>query len=97
MPARGLVAREVRVHGTVQGVFFRATCVEEAQRAGVRGWVRNEPDGTVSAHFEGAPDAVEQMVRWCREGSPQAEVTGVEATQATPEGLENLESFEQRG
>ena len=92
-PTRHQVARQVRVHGTVQGVFFRATCVDQARQAGVTGWVRNEPDGTVSAHLEGAPNAVEQMIAWCREGSPRAHVAGIEVTSVTPEGHDG---FEQR-
>ena len=87
-------ARDVRVHGRVQGVFFRATCVDQAQQAGVRGWVRNEPDGTVRAHFEGDADAVEQMVAWCHQGSARAEVTRVESDHAEVEGCDG---FEQRG
>ena len=63
-----MVARSVRVHGYVQGVAFRATCQWEAQARGVTGWARNEPDGTVSAWFEGEPKAVDAMVEWCRRG-----------------------------
>lgn len=80
------VARLVVVHGMVQGVFFRDTCRQEAQRTQVAGWVRNEPDGTVAALFEGPEDAVETMVTWCREGPPRARVSRVEVEQAEPTG-----------
>lgn len=73
-------SKYVIVSGRVQGVFFRDTCQREARAAGVRGWVRNRPDGTVEALFEGEPQAVEQMVAWARSGPPQAAVTGVEVT-----------------
>jgi acylphosphatase len=63
-----VVARAVVVHGDVQGVAFRASCRSEAQSRGVVGWARNEYDGTVSAHFEGSPDAVDAMVAWARQG-----------------------------
>lgn len=50
----------MRVSGLVQGVFFRASCAEEARRLGVSGWVSNEPDGTVAGHFEGPATAVDE-------------------------------------
>jgi len=81
-----VVARRVVVHGRVQGVFFRDTCRQEAERSRVAGWVRNEPDGTVGALFEGAPDAVDRLVEWCRQGPPRAQVRRVEVTAAAPGG-----------
>lgn len=66
----GLVARHVLVDGRVQGVFFRASTRREARRAGVRGWVRNRPDGRVEAHLEGPPDAVDEVLDWIRDGGP---------------------------
>jgi acylphosphatase len=80
-------AVEVRITGLVQGVFFRARCTDEAQRLGVRGWVRNEYDGAVRAHFEGAPAAVEELVRWCHSGSPRAQVDHVDVVDAETTGL----------
>jgi acylphosphatase len=80
------IARSVVVHGAVQGVFFRDTCRELAQRARVTGWVRNEPDGTVAAVFEGPPEAVESMVAWCHDGPPRARVDRVQVDPAPPSG-----------
>ena len=68
----------VFISGKVQGVFFRAYTQEEARRLGLRGWVRNLPDGRVEATFEGEEKALEEMIRWCHKGSPGARVTGVE-------------------
>ena len=55
MNDRPTTARRVVVRGLVQGVFFRDTCRREAMGHDVVGWVSNEPDGTVHAHFEGPP------------------------------------------
>ncbi len=74
------------MHGRVQGVFFRDTCRREAERAGVAGWVRNEPDGSVGALFEGLPEAVDRLVSWCREGPPRARVDQVDVSEARPDG-----------
>lgn len=68
----------VWVSGRVQGVFYRQSCLEEAVRLGVAGWVRNLPDGRVEAVFEGPPDAVERAIAWCRVGPRSARVSGVE-------------------
>ena len=66
------------VRGRVQGVSFRWHTVAEAERLGLAGWVRNRPDGSVELEAEGARDAVERLVAWCRKGPPAARVTGVE-------------------
>jgi acylphosphatase len=73
-----VICRRVVVHGLVQGVFFRDSCRREAQKAGVSGWVRNRPDGTVEALFEGSTDDVRHMVAWVHRGPPYAHVEHVE-------------------
>ncbi len=80
------IARDVVVHVLVQGVFFRSTCLDQAVKVGVRGWARNEYDGTVAAHFEGPAEAVETLVEWCRKGPRHAVVQRVEVSDSTPEG-----------
>jgi acylphosphatase len=72
-----LVRAHILVEGRVQGVFFRQSTVDEARRLGVRGWVRNAPDGRVEAEAEGERAAVEQLVGWCRRGPPAARVDDV--------------------
>ncbi len=86
-------ARHLVVHGTVQGVFFRASAEQEAARLGVSGWVRNRTDGTVEMVAEGDDHAVDALVRWAHEGPARAEVTGVDVTEREPEGFRG---FEQR-
>ena len=77
----------VIVSGIVQGVFFRASTYEEAVRLGVAGWVRNLPDGSVEAVFEGPRDAVERAVVWVRHGPDRAGVERAEVEWEEPEGL----------
>jgi acylphosphatase len=76
----------VVVHGRVQGVFFRDTARRMAASRDVAGWVRNNPDGTVEAAFEGAPEAVEALVAFCREGPRGAAVEHVDVSEEEPEG-----------
>lgn len=68
---------QIRVEGRVQGVFFRQSTVEMAQGLGLCGWVRNLPDGSVEAQFEGERSRIEQAVAWCRQGPPRANVREV--------------------
>ena len=75
------------VYGMVQGVFYRDTCRRMAWRQGVAGWVRNRPDGTVEAVFEGDQGAVYRMVAWARRGPPHATVDWIETLAEEPEGL----------
>jgi acylphosphatase len=76
----------VRVRGGVQGVFFRAETRNRARSLGVAGWVRNLPDGTVEAVFEGERERVQSMVDWCGRGPAGAQVHGVEVSWEEPEG-----------
>jgi acylphosphatase len=78
----------VKVTGRVQGVSFRWYAMQEAQRLGVHGWVRNEPDGSVVAHVEGDDQAVESMVEWCRNGPSYASVRQLAVTEAQLTGAE---------
>jgi acylphosphatase len=81
-PARA----RVRVRGRVQGVFFRVETRDRARSLGLAGWVRNCPDGTVEAVFEGESERVESMVDWCRRGPSGASVDGVDVKWEEPEG-----------
>ena len=81
-----LVRRRVYVSGAVQGVWFRESCRDEALRAGVDGWVRNLADGRVEVVFEGSRAAVDQVVRWCRQGPRRARVERVEVVDEVPVG-----------
>lgn len=83
------MAVRVTVHGRVQGVFFRASTRDLAQRLGVTGWVRNDPGGTVSAHLEG--EGVDDVLAWMRTGGPDAaRVTAVDTTEVDDEGHEQF-------
>lgn len=75
------VTRRAVVHGDVQGVFFRASTRDLAREHGVTGWVRNDPEGTVTMHLHGEADAVSAVLAWVhRGGPPHARVEDVEIT-----------------
>ena len=81
------VRKRVIVHGRVQGVFYRDTTRRMAEARGIAGWVRNNPDGSVEAVFEGDPDAVDELVRFAHEGPRGAVVERVEVFEEESEGL----------
>jgi acylphosphatase len=84
------IRRRVRAHGRVQGVFFRDSVRREADRRGVAGRARNCSDGTVEVVFEGAPDAVEALVEFCRGGPGHSEVSQLDVVEEEPEGLDGF-------
>jgi len=75
------------IEGVVQGVFFRAGTKGKSCKLGLTGWVKNSPDGSVEAVFEGDIDKIDQIVEWCKKGPPGAVVRNVETIweQATGE------------
>ena len=79
-------AIQARVSGRVQGVSFRWYAQEQARTLGVRGWVRNEPDGSVLLHAEGDEAAVDALVEWCRRGPSSARVSDVAVRDDAPSG-----------
>ncbi|VEN73708.1 Acylphosphatase [Candidatus Desulfarcum epimagneticum] len=70
----------VIVSGRVQGVFFRAETKRAADGLGLFGWVKNRPDGTVEAEFEGNRDQADALIRWIRKGPPLSRVDGTNVT-----------------
>jgi acylphosphatase len=70
------------ISGRVQGVAYRYATLQAAERFAVKGWVRNLPDGTVEALFEGTAENVERMLNWCRKGPPSARVEDIEVTRS---------------
>jgi acylphosphatase len=75
------MAKHLVISGRVQGVGFRYSMSEEAERLGVTGWVRNRRDGTVEAALDGAADAVDAILAWARRGPRGANVTEVEVSE----------------
>lgn len=70
------------VSGKVQGVFFRASTREQAQRLGLRGYAKNLPDGRVEVLAAGEADALDALERWLHEGPPMARVERIECEAA---------------
>lgn len=74
------------ISGRVQGVCFRAYAIEEAQRLGLTGWVKNRGDEKVEALAEGPRDKLKEFEAWCHRGSPASEVADVQSQWSSATG-----------
>ena len=68
----------VLISGKVQGVFYRTSCLEVAQKLGLTGWVKNLSTGQVEVLAQGEKEKLEKLIEWCREGPAGAKVSSVE-------------------
>lgn len=66
--------KQIKIIGEVQGVFFRKSTLQKAKELDIKGWVRNEPDGSVLAEIEGHQQAVMVMEAWLKTGPKKAKV-----------------------
>ncbi len=84
-------AARILVTGLVQGVFFRAQAKDKADQLGLKGWVRNNNDGTVEMVAEGSADSLKQLEEWSWEGPPKAKVQYVTVIPELEHGYEEFE------
>ncbi|WP_158895936.1 MULTISPECIES: acylphosphatase [unclassified Pseudomonas] len=84
-------ARHGLISGRVQGVYYRESTRQEAQRLGVTGWVRNLADGRVECHLEGSVEGLAQLERWLWQGPAAARVTGVVLEEVGGEGFTDFQ------
>ena len=82
---------KITVAGRVQGVNFRWAAQRQAQKLGLAGFVRNQPDGTVYIEAEGAAETLEQFLQWCHRGPSSAKVEAVVMAEASPVGDQDFE------
>lgn len=75
---------QIRVSGKVQGVFYRAFVREHAIALRLRGWVENQPDGSVLVMADGPDEDLDKLVHACRTGPARARVQQVDVTDANP-------------
>lgn len=72
------VVAKLKIHGRVQGVFYRQSTREKARELGLSGWVKNMPDGTVEALAAGPENVIDELIAWCRQGPAYARVEKVD-------------------
>lgn len=72
--------KKLVIRGLVVGVGFRASAHAEAQKLGLKGWIKNRRDARVEALVEGGDDVVGKFIEWCKKGPPSARVAGVDVS-----------------
>ncbi|MDR2484197.1 MAG: acylphosphatase [Treponema sp.] len=85
-PEEGISAFSALIRGRVQGVGFRYSCLNEARRRGLSGWVKNTGDGAVEVWSEGPQKEQAQFLKWLHRGPPHARVDSVQTMSRTPAG-----------
>ena len=81
----------VLISGKVQGVGYRASTCDAATLLKIKGWVRNLRNGKVEGVFEGSKANVAEMIRWCHQGPPTADVKRVKVTYQDAQGFTKFE------
>jgi len=83
--------RTFRIHGRVQGVFFRQSCQQEARKLTLTGYAQNNDDHTVTVEAEGPAAALQALEDWCRQGPEMARVDRVDVTTGPVQGYSHFE------
>jgi acylphosphatase len=86
-----MINRKITITGKVQGVFFRKFTLEKATLLGIKGWVKNESDGSVTVEVEGELHQLLAMTSWLKEGPPMAEVQDLMITHGEPQGYQDFQ------
>ena len=81
----------ITVTGKVQGVFFRASAKDIAEKLDVRGFAQNMPNGSVYIEAEGDEENLKQFIGWCQQGPPRASVSNVNVVEAEPKSFQRLD------
>lgn len=81
----------ITISGRVQGVFFRANAKALASQCDLKGFVRNEGDGSVFIEAEGDEKNLETFILWCKKGPKAAEVERVEVKEGEVKGYSSFD------
>ncbi|MCO5239211.1 MAG: acylphosphatase [Chitinophagaceae bacterium] len=85
-----IINRIITIKGKVQGVFYRGSTREQAERLGIHGEVMNMPDGSVLLIAEGEEESVSALIAWCHYGPPRAEVQDVTVKEGGIKGYKDF-------
>lgn len=81
------------IKGKVQGVYYRNSAKEEAEKLGITGWVRYISEGRVEAMATGSPEQLEKFITWCRRGPEKALVEDVITTPLSEQKFEDFNAI----
>lgn len=78
------------IKGKVQHVFYRASARDEAEKLGIKGWIKNTPEGNVEAVVNGNQECIDRYITWCWKGPSSAKVESVEVKDLQDELFEGF-------
>lgn len=84
---------DIKITGKVQGVFFRQSIKEKAEKLDLMGFVQNKPDGSVYIEIEGEGAVLNNFLKWCRQGSDFSKVEKIEIQESSIKNFENFQIF----
>jgi acylphosphatase len=85
-----MITVHLLIEGEVQGVFYRATAKEIADKIGVTGWIKNTREGNVEVMVTGDETSVQKFINWCWQGPKKAGVTNVTVTKKEEKTFTNF-------
>lgn len=85
------ISNKIHVYGRVQGVYFRGSTRDKARRLGIRGFVRNQADGSVYIEASGEKGAMATFIGWLHTGPPHAHVEHLEVDEMAPANFSGFE------
>lgn len=80
----------IKIYGLVQGIFFRVSAKEQAEKLNINGFAQNESDGTVYIEAKGEKENLDKFINWCKNGPELAKVEKIEVTSGD---LKNFTEF----
>lgn len=80
----------IKVSGKVQGVFFRASTESQARALDIKGFVKNEPDGSVYIEAEAEAEQLQRFVEWCHKGPANAQVVNCDVSEDVVKNFKNF-------
>ncbi len=83
----------IKISGFVQGIFFRLTAKEKAEKLDIRGFSRNQPDGSVYIEAEGDEKSLSEFIKWCHQGPSLAKVEKVEISEGLLKHFSEFEAY----
>jgi acylphosphatase len=89
--AESPIHKNITVTGRVQGVFYRASTYEKATQIGIKGFVKNQINGSVYIEAEGTKDQLEVFILWCKQGPDYAHVESLNTEEGQLAGFEKFE------
>lgn len=90
---RTIFLRKIKIYGLVQGIFFRVNAKKQAEKLGITGFARNEPDGSVYIEAEGEKENLEKYIKWCHTGPPLAKVKKVVVTEGKIKNFPDFSAY----